>query len=73
VASRLSSTTGSARGDRREPAAARVVEFSPRGRDLVPPANDNVRPTARRHLLRLLGLAVALALMAGGSIYFYLS
>jgi len=72
VASRLSSTTGSARGDRREPAAARVVEFSPRDHDLVPPANDNVRPTGR-HLLRLLGPAVALALMAGGSIYLYLS
>jgi len=73
VASRPSSTSGAAPGEGREPAVARVVEFSVlRERGLTPPANDNVRPTGR-HLVQLLGPAVVLALMAGGWIYLYLS
>jgi hypothetical protein len=72
VASRLSSTSGAARGDRREPDVARVVQFSPRERGLASPANDNVRPTDR-HILRLVGSVVMLAVMAAGGIYFYLS
>jgi hypothetical protein len=72
VASRPSSTIGAARGDRREPVVARVVQFSPRERSLIQPANDNIRP-AGRHIVQLLGSALALALMAGGWIYLYLS
>jgi hypothetical protein len=72
VASRPSSSIGSARGDGREPVVARVVSFSLRERALTPPANDNDRPTDRR-FLRLLGPVVVLALVAGGWIYLSLS
>ncbi|MEJ0071659.1 MAG: hypothetical protein WDO24_26275 [Pseudomonadota bacterium] len=72
MASRPSSTIGSARGDGREPVVARVVPFTTRERGLTAPANDNVRPVGG-HLGRIIGPAVLLALMAGGSIYLYLS
>jgi hypothetical protein len=72
VASRLSSTTGSARSDGREPVVARVVQFSPRERGVTPPANDNVRPIGR-HMIQLLGPGVALALVAAAWLYVYLS
>jgi hypothetical protein len=71
VASRPSSTSGSARGDAREPAVARVVTFTPAERVAAPAANDNQRSTARR-LLNALGAAVAVALAAGGGLYLYL-
>jgi hypothetical protein len=68
VASRPSSTPGSARGDAREPTVARVIEFTPRERGLGSPANDNLRPT-RRRAAHLLGPAVLLAVLAGGCLY----
>jgi hypothetical protein len=71
VASRPSSSTGSTHGGGREPVAARVVEFAPRGNGM-PPANDNVRPTGRR-LIRVLAPTLLFALAASGWAYLYLS
>jgi hypothetical protein len=72
VASRPSSTSGSARGDGREPVVARVVTFTTRERALALPANDNLRPS-RRQIVQIVGPAAILALMAVGAIYLYLS
>ena len=71
MASRPSSTSGTARGDAREAIAARVIEFTPRER--VPgAANDNVRPAGRR-LLQIVGTGLMmLALVAGGGAFLYL-
>jgi hypothetical protein len=71
VASRPSSTTGSAHGDGRRPVVARVLYSPPREQSLAAPANDNQRPVGRR-LLQLVGPAFLLALMLGGWILFYL-
>jgi hypothetical protein len=71
VASRPSSTSGSARGQPREPAAARVIAIAPREHGLGTAANDNFSPVGRR-LLHIVGTAVMLALVAGGGVYLYL-
>ena len=71
MASRPSSTSGSARGDAREAAVARVIEFTPRERNLGAAANDNASPTSRR-LLQILGTGLMFALVAGGGAYLYL-
>jgi hypothetical protein len=72
VASRPSSSTGSAHGGGREPVAARVVEFTPRDRGLAAPANDNGRPSGRR-LFRAVGPVLLFALAASGWLYLYLT
>ena len=64
MASRPSSSTGSTHGGGREPAAARVVEFTPRTSGLAAPANDNAGPSGRRWR-RALGSALLLVLAAG--------
>jgi len=72
VASRPSSTSGTTRGDGREPVVARVVTLTTRERALAPPANDNLRPSSRQ-IAQIAGPAAILALMAIGGIYLYLS
>ncbi len=71
MASRPSSTSGPARGDAREAAVARVIEFAPRERSLGVAANDNAGPTGRR-LFQIVATALMLAVVAGGGVYLYL-
>ena len=69
MASRPSSTSGSAPSGTPEPAAKRVVAFAPRERSIAA-ANDNGRPPARA-VFGAVGAAFALARAAG--LYLYLS
>ncbi|MBI3516902.1 MAG: hypothetical protein HY060_22965 [Proteobacteria bacterium] len=71
MASRPSSTSGPTRGDAREAAVARVIEFTPRERSLGVAANDNASPVGRR-LLQVVGTGLMFALVAGGGVYLYL-
>jgi hypothetical protein len=69
VASRPSSTSGSARAGTPEPEVARVIVFAPR-EHAIAAANDNRRPSAHT-AFGAVGTALAVALAVG--LYLYLS